>query len=43
MNLVVNERLFYIWKLELWWVAFDLLQYRPGNRRRLIGNWYWRI
>lgn len=43
MDLKINERKFYIWKLELWWVAFDLAQYRPYNRKHLIGNWYWRI
>ena len=38
----VNERLFYIWKLELWWVAFDAIEFRPENRKHLTGHWYLR-
>jgi hypothetical protein len=41
--MIVNEREFYIWKLEKWWVAFNALDFRPENRKHLFGNWYWRI
>ena len=39
----VNQRGFYIWKLERWWVAFNTIEFRPAKRKHLIGNWYWRI
>ena len=39
----VAERRFYIWKLELWWIAFDDDAFYPKNRVHLIGNWFWRI
>jgi hypothetical protein len=41
--MIVNEREFYIWKLEKWWVAFNLEEFKPKDRKHLIGNWYWRI
>lgn len=42
MDVIVSQREFYIWKLEKWWVAFDLPQYQPKGRKHLFGNWYWR-
>jgi hypothetical protein len=39
----VAERLFYIWKLEKWWIAFDSVEFYPEDRKHLIGNWFWRI
>lgn len=39
----VNERIFYIWKLEIWWIAFDAIEFYPENRIQLIGNVFWRI
>jgi hypothetical protein len=39
----VAERLFYVWKLERWWIAFDDDAFYPENRKHLIGNWFWRI
>jgi hypothetical protein len=41
--MLVNEREFYIWKLEKWWVAFNHIDFMPKNRKHLFGNWYWRI
>ena len=41
--MIVSERKFYIWKLEKWWVAFNLEEFKPEGRKHLIGNWYWRI
>lgn len=41
--MIVNEREFYIWKLEKWWVAFNSIDFMPENRIHLFGNWYWRI
>ncbi len=40
--MIVNEREFYIWKLEKWWVAFNSPDFMPENRKHLFGNWYWR-
>jgi hypothetical protein len=40
--ITVNERRFYIWKLELWWIAFDKVEFHPENRKHLTGNWFWR-
>lgn len=42
MELKINEREFYIWKLEYWWIAFNNSQFKPNNRIHLLGNWYWR-
>ncbi len=39
---IVNERRFYIWKLELWYVAFNDSQFYPDCRVKLKGNWFWR-
>ena len=39
---VINERRFQIWKLELWWIAFDNPQFYPDGRIKLKGNWFWR-
>jgi hypothetical protein len=38
----VAERVFYIWKLERWWVAFGDDAFYPSDRKHLIGNWFWR-
>jgi hypothetical protein len=38
----VAQRRFYIWKLELWWIAFDSPQFYPDGRKQLKGNWFWR-
>ena len=38
----VSERRFFIWKLELWWIAFDHPQFYPEGRKHLRGNWFWR-
>ena len=38
----VAQRLFYIWKLELWWIAFDSVAFYPEDRKHLRGNWFWR-
>lgn len=43
MNVNVAQRIFFIWKLELWWVAFDSPQFYPENRVHLGRNWFWRI
>ena len=40
--IIVNKRRFYIWKLELWWVAFNKVEFHPEDRKHLIGNWFWR-
>lgn len=42
MEVVVNERQFYIWRLELWWVAFNAVEFYPENRKSLGHNWFWR-
>lgn len=36
------ERIFYIWKLEFWWIAFESSQFHPDGRNHLKGNWFWR-
>jgi hypothetical protein len=38
----VAERVFYIWRLEVWWVAFNDVEYYPEDRRHLGGRWFWR-
>ena len=38
----VSQRSFYIWKLELWWIAFNSPQFYPDRRKHLFGNWFWR-
>ena len=40
--MIVNEREFFIWKLEKWWVCFNSPDFYPENRIHLIGNWFWR-
>jgi len=42
MEVNVAVRLFHIWKLEYWWVAFDLPQFYPIGRKHLKGKWFWR-
>lgn len=42
LEVTVRKRRFFIWKLELWWVAFDLPQFAPEGRTLIKGNWYWR-
>jgi hypothetical protein len=39
---IVSQRKFFIWKLELWWIAFDSPQFYPDGRKHLKGNWFWR-
>jgi hypothetical protein len=38
----VNKRVFRIWKLEKWWVAFDSPEFEPEGRSKIGGSWYWR-
>lgn len=38
----VAARVFYIWKLELWWVAFDSPAFYPEGRKHLKAGWFWR-
>lgn len=38
----VSQRLFYVWKLELWWIAFNSVEFYPEDRKHLKGNWFWR-
>ena len=42
MYLNVAQIRFYIWKLELWWIAFNKLEFHPEGRKNLKGNWFWR-
>lgn len=42
MEVNVAQRRFYIWKLELWWIAFDAPQFYPEDRNHIKGNWFWR-
>jgi len=43
INMVnVAERRFFIWKLELWWIAFDKAEFHPPERSHIKGNWFWR-
>ena len=42
LELNVAERRFYIWKLELWWIAFDKAEFYPEGRKHLKDNWFWR-
>ena len=42
MEVNVAQRRFYIWKLELWWIAFDSPQFYPEDRSHIKGNWFWR-
>jgi len=39
----INERTFYIWKLEFWWVAFNKEEFYPEDRKHLFKNVFWRI
>ena len=43
LELNVAQRRFYIWKLELWWIAFDKSEFYPEGRKHLKGNWFWRM
>jgi len=38
----VAERIFYIWRLEFWWVAFNDVGFYPEDRKHLKGRWFWR-
>jgi hypothetical protein len=40
--ITVNEREFYIWKLEWWYVAFDKAEFYPEDRIHLFKNVFWR-
>jgi len=42
MKVNVAQRRFYIWKLELWWIAFDISKFYPKGRKYIKGNWFWR-
>jgi hypothetical protein len=42
-EIIVNERQFFIWKLEYWWVAFNSPEFYPNNRKHLKGNWFLRL
>jgi hypothetical protein len=42
LELNVAQRRFFIWKLELWWIAFDKAEFYPEGRKHLKGNWFWR-
>lgn len=42
LDLKVAQRKFYIWKLELWWIAFDSAEFYPEDRYHIGGNWFWR-
>ena len=42
MEGIVAQRRFFIWRLEYWWVAFDLPPFHPEDRRQLRGGWFWR-
>ena len=42
MMINVATRLFRIWRLEKWYVHFDLEQFRPKGRLHLGGSWYWK-
>lgn len=41
--ITINERKFYIWKLEWWWIAFDKECFYPENRVHLFNNIFWRL
>jgi len=43
MYVNVAQRRFYIWKLELWWIAFDKAEFYPEGRKHLKDNWFWRM
>jgi hypothetical protein len=40
--ITVAERKFYIWRLEFWWIAFNIAEYYPEDRKHLKGGWFWR-
>ena len=42
MKVIVGERRFHIWKLELWWIAFDIPVCYPKGCTKIVGNWFWR-
>ena len=42
MKLISAQRRFFIWKLELWWIAFDDPEFYPEDRSHIKGNWFWR-
>ena len=42
LDVNVAQRRFHIWKLELWWIAFDLPEFYPEDRNHIRGNWFWR-
>jgi len=42
MNVYVSEIRFRIYRLELWWVAFDKwVEFCPKGRKHLRNGWYW--
>jgi hypothetical protein len=42
MEVNVAQRRFYIWRLELWWIALDSPQFYPDDRKHIRGNWFWK-
>lgn len=42
LELNVAQRKFHIWRLELWWIAFDKEEFYPKGRVNIKGNWFWR-
>lgn len=43
MNVNVAVRRFFIWKLELLWIAFDSQEFYPDGRKHIYRNWFWRL
>lgn len=41
--MIINERTFYLWRIEFWWVAFDKKEFYPKQRIHLFRNLFWRI
>jgi hypothetical protein len=41
MDAIVSKLLFKIYRLEWWWVAFDLPQFYPENRIHLFKKIFW--
>jgi hypothetical protein len=42
MEVIVAQRKFYIWRIELWWIFFDSPEFYPKDRTHIGGNWFWR-
>jgi len=41
-ELSISVRLFWIWKLEYYFLSFNVPELYPKGRKHLGGGWFWR-